>query len=124
MMSQKFAVKKISCNSYADVPSKVAEAELSWLTSLLSRVNVPRIMTEKALSDDRYGKGAWRDYLFDTHGLLIVKNISKDKVVVTKVNTENGEKTVLGEWLKPEIVKVQGEDKVSYEINLKYWQIV
>lgn len=123
-MSQKFAIKKISCASYVEVPSKVAEAEQGWLTSLLARAKVPKIMIEKALSDDDYSKGAWRDYLFDTHGLIIIKNISKSKVVVTKVSTEDGSKTVLGEWLKPEIVKVQGESKVSYDINLKYWQII
>lgn len=124
VMSSKFAVKKISCASYTDVLPRIQEAELNWLTSLLSRANVPKIMIDKALTDEDYGKVAWREYLFDTHGLIIIKNISSHKVVITKVNTETSEKTVLGEWLKPEIVKVQGEGKVSYDINLKYWQII
>lgn len=123
-MNQKFAIKKMSCASYIEIPPKIVEAEIQWLTSLLSRINVPQIMIDKVLSDDNYSKGSWRDYLFDTHGLLIIKNISQSKVVVTKINIDNGEKRVLGEWLKPEIVKVQGESKVSYDINLKYWQIV
>lgn len=123
-MNEKFAVKKINCNSYSDVSSKIIEAEILWITSVLSRANVPLIMITKALSDATYSKGAWRDYLFDTHQLLVVKSISKNKVVITKVDTNNGSKLVLGEWLKPEVVKVQGEDKVSYDINLKYWQIV
>lgn len=123
-MNQKFAIKKISCASYSEISPKVVEAEIGWLTSILSSVSVPNIMIEKALSDYSYSKGAWRDYLFDTYGLIIVKNISKNKVVVTKVNSEDGGKLVLGEWLKPEVVKVQGDKTVSYDINLKYWQIV
>lgn len=122
-MSEKFSLKKLHCATLAEAQQKIKEAEVNWLVSLLSRVGIPKIMTDKVLSDNSYGKGAWRDYLFDTHGIYIIKDITKQKVVVTKVHIDTGDKLVIGEWLKPEIVKIQG-DSVSYDVNLKYWQLV
>lgn len=123
-MSTKFSVKKLSCSSYAEVPVKTSEAELSWLSSLLLRARVPQIMIDKALADNSYDKASWRDFLFDTYGIIIIKNVSKHKVVITKVDTDSGDKVILGEWLKPEVVRIKGQDAISYEINLKYWQII
>lgn len=123
-MNPKFAIKKISCSDYAEVLPKIGEAELNWLQSLLCKIKVPQIMIDKALNDAEYSKTAWRHYLFDTHGIIIVKNLASQRVVVTKINSNTGEKLVLGEWLKPEIVRIQGIDKIDYEINLKCWQIV
>lgn len=123
-MNQKFAIKKISCDNYASIFPKIEEAELDWLKSLLIRIKVPQIMIDKALMAEDYSKSAWRDYLFENYGIIIIKHLVKQKVTITKINTQTSEKMVLGEWLKPEIVKIKGLEKTSFEVNLKYWQIV
>jgi hypothetical protein len=106
---------------YGDISPTIDRLELEWINETLVRSGIPPIMLIQA---PNMSKSAWRDYLFDTHGMYIIKDLASGKVVITKINLESGEKIIIGEWSKPEIIKnISGKTPV-YDLVLKCWQIV
>lgn len=121
-MSRTFDVKSVECDS-SKIHDKIYELETEWLTALLLRAGVSKIMINKALHDDNYSSSAWRDYLFDERGITIVKDLKEKMVSVFQISFETSEKVKIGEWTRPSIVRVKG-GKPNCKLELKYWQII
>lgn len=106
---------------YEDISPSITRLELEWINGTLVASGIPSIMLDQA---SKMSKSAWRDYLFNTHGMYIIKDLGSDRVTITKINLESGEKIIVGEWSRPEIVKNIAGKTPTYDIVMKCWQIV
>lgn len=121
--SKQFSVKRAVCEA-PEVYSKTKELESEWIVALLRRLGIPKLMINKALTDTKFGAQAWRNYLFDSKGLQITHHAALQRTEIFKVDLETGKKTKIGQWSKPEIIRVKRGGKVECELHLKYWQIL
>jgi len=119
-----FTTKVVSCDDYASIESQIESLECDWISALLSRFNVDPAILERAKSDHSYPKYEWRDYLLANFGIQIEKNLGNKKTVVTRTNFRKGDTIVVGEWSRPDIVRVGDGRGIRYEIHLKYFNLI
>jgi hypothetical protein len=120
-MSSNFNTKTIECDS-AEIQDKMYELETEWLTAILVKSGVSKIIVKKALNDPEYSASMWRNFLFDERGITIVKELQSKNVGVFQIS-ETGQKVKIAEWIKPAISRKKG-DRSSCVLELKYWQII
>lgn len=120
--SNEFNVRRALCDTHR-VPKTVEEIERKWLESLLLRSQVPQIMLDKKASN-QLGNSQWRDYLFDYFKLNIYKHLGTQGVKVYKWKETTEENVLVGEWSKPEVVRIKQGRKTHCELRLRYWHIV
>lgn len=122
MSSDNFSAKRIACDTNK-VHAMIEAAEEQWLDSLLYRISVPKIIVRKKKAGDM-SNADWRDYLFNTFGLNIFKNLDTKTVKVFKYNVQREENTQVAEWLLPEVVYMKVGNSKKCELRLRYWQIL
>lgn len=118
----KFDHKVILCN-YSDHPKEIEEAEEEWIYSLLLRFKVDPKVIKKHRKDDDF-KSEWRNFLFDTYGIRISKNIVSGEVLITRIDFRTFKTVKLGVWKKPEVVRVRNKKENHCEVRLNYWNII
>jgi len=121
-MERNFNIKNIKCSPDI-IYEKIQELETEWLTSLLIRATVPKMILKKVLDDSKYSSERWREYLFDEKGITITKDMANKKVSVFQLSFETEKQIKIGEWSFPSIIRMK-EDKNLCELELKYWQII
>ena len=121
-MNRQFDVK-IADSICTDINKKAHELETEWLSALLLRMGVSKIMIDKALNDDQFSSGAWRDYLFDFKGITIVKHLQSKDLNVYQISFETSKKIQIGGWEYPNIIRKKGKGS-KCQLVLKYWQIL
>lgn len=119
----KFDIQTIRCST-EDIIETKATTEANWIIALLRRFKVDPKMIDETISNEHQSKQVWRNFLFEKYGIRIEKNLTTETVVIRRLNLRTFEDTVLGEWKKPEIVRIVKEQERYCELHLKYWNIV
>lgn len=125
MSAKEFNVKKLLCDT-SDVNKRTREMEGQWLKAMLLRLGVSKIMLKKKLRNE-IGNQQWRHYLWDNFFLDVHNDMATGQVKVIKYLDEDqdGRKEVIGEWSKPEVIRMNKKGQRPYcELRLKYWQLV
>jgi len=123
MSANKFAIKTATCEA-SDIYKEIYKLETEWLSGLLQRAGIPGLVITKALGDESFSNEAWRNFLFDTKGITISKDLGDKSVEVFQINFDTGKKVKIGQWKKPEIVRLTADGRLKCELHLKYWQIL
>lgn len=121
-MSRFFDVKTAECDSN-ELLTKIKELETEWLTALLIRSGVSKIIIDKAINDENYSANNWRDYLFEEKNITIIRDMSAKSVSVFQISRETGEKIKIAGWENPSVIRKKG-GKFRCVLELKYWQII
>lgn len=123
MSAEQFSVKSVVCD-ISKTNSVIQDMEHRWLQSLLTRLNVPKLMLSKRLAGD-LSNPQWRDYLFGTYGINIYRNLETKEITVFKYSEATEDNIKVAEWSMPEIIRVKEKDGKSHcKLSLKYWQII
>jgi len=119
----KFDYKIIQCNP-EDLLSQQRQIELDWVYALLLRFKVDPTVIKEFKQNEHFSKRKWRDFLFDTYGIRIEKNLDTGEISIKRLNFSTYEDVELGRWNTPKIVRVRNKNESYCEIHLDYWHIV
>jgi hypothetical protein len=119
-----FTTKVVRCQTYKDVVDSISSLEEQWVWALLSRFNIPQDILDRAKNDPSYPKYEWRDYLIFNYGLQIEKDFGAKKTIVKRTNLKKGDTIIVGEWSEPEVIQVKTKSDRTYEIHLKYFNLI
>ncbi len=122
MSAAELKAKRALC-SISDTSTKIEELESEWLSSLLLRLKISKEMLDKRAKDG-VSNTAWRDHLLRNFGVSINKDLSTKTVSVWKYNEKDESTVKVGEWSKPEVVRILKEGKTVCELVLKFWQLL
>ncbi len=122
MSADKFGIKRVTCET-DKIHNTIKETEEKWLTSLLIRASIPKIILKKRQAGELSNQ-QWRDHLFNTYGMNIYKNLNTSQTQVFKYNSQSEKNVLIGEWTQPEIVYIKIGRSKTCELRLKYWQII
>lgn len=120
-----FKIKKVLLRQ-EDWPHKISDIREEWLTALLSRAGIPKLMIERRQAL-KLSKEEWSNYLLTSFKLKIIFDIAGSTIMVYKLLDKNGkwEEEKIGEWLSPESVKHKPiAGKPFYDVRLKHWSLI
>ena len=121
-LDNEFNIRRVLCDTH-QVLQTVEDVEGQWLEAILLRSDVPKLMLKNKYAN-RMGNSQWRDYLFEYFQLNIYKNLGSKRVRVYKWQDGTQENTLIGEWSKPEVVRIKQGRNTHCELRLRYWHIV